>query len=130
MVRSSTIAAQRMRTSLSFLQKNTTGRRSEAYILRAERPLATLHEIFERARAAQQRIPPGESAWLLAAVVRIAAARNTTLRSRLVQLDANRNVSVLPFTDSRRDEGPSYHPPQLVRPRAPPLAEPSGPGYC
>ncbi|MFL5379071.1 MAG: hypothetical protein ACJ787_14270 [Myxococcales bacterium] len=86
--------------------------------------MATLHEILERARAAQQRIPPGESAWLLAAVVRIAAARNTTLRSRLVQLDANGNVSVLPFMDSRPDEELSYRAPELFGADAPPMDEP------
>lgn len=86
--------------------------------------MATLHEIFERARAAQQRIPPGESAWLLAAVVRIAAARNTTLRSRLVQLDANGNISVLPFTDSRPEDAMSYLAPELFGSDAPQMEEP------
>ena len=63
---------------------------SEACMIRAASPpLATLQDILERARAAQQRIPPGESAWLLAAAVRIAAVRNVTLRPRLIQLDAN-----------------------------------------
>ena len=71
---------------------------------RRESPLPTLHDIVERARAAQQRIPPGESAWLLAAAVRIAAVRNATLRTRLVQLDANGNMSVLPFTEAKTEE--------------------------
>jgi hypothetical protein len=86
--------------------------------------MATLHDILERARAAQQRIPPGESAWLLAAAVRIAAVRNATLRSRLVQLDANGNMSVLPFSDSQPDEEIGFLAPELLGRDAPGKDEP------
>jgi hypothetical protein len=85
--------------------------------------MATLHDILERARASQQRIPPGESAWLLAAAVRIAAVRNATLRTRLVQLDASGNMSVLPFTDVKDDES-GFLAPELFGPDAPAKDEP------
>jgi hypothetical protein len=86
--------------------------------------LATLHDILERARASQQRIPPGESAWLLAAAVRIAALRNATLRTRLVQLDANGNMSVLPFTEHKAEDEVGYLAPELFGPGAPAKDEP------
>jgi hypothetical protein len=86
--------------------------------------MATLHDILERARASQQRIPPGESAWLLAAAVRIAAVRNATLRPRLVQLDASGNMSVLPFSESQAEEEARYLAPELLGPGAPAKDEP------
>ena len=86
--------------------------------------MATLHDILERARAAQQRIPPGESAWLLAAAVRIAAVRNATLRPRLVQLDAGGNMSVLPFSESQAEEEARFLAPEMLGPGAPAKDEP------
>ena len=86
--------------------------------------MATLHDILERARASQQRIPPGESAWLLAAAVRIAALRNATLRPRLVQLDANGNMTVLPFAESQAEEETAFLAPELFGPDAPAKDEP------
>jgi len=97
---------------------------SEALYAARPEPMATLHEILERARAAQQRIPPGESAWLLAAAVRIAAVRNATLRSRLVQLDANGNMTVLPFSDSQGVDEMGFLAPELLGADAPPKDEP------
>jgi hypothetical protein len=87
-------------------------------------PMATLHDILERARGSQQRIPPGESAWLLAAAVRIAALRNATLRSRLVQLDASGNMSVLPFAENRTEDEIGFLAPELFGPDAPAKDEP------
>jgi len=86
--------------------------------------MATLHDILERARASQQRIPPGESAWLLAAAVRIAAVRNATLRTRLVQLDANGNMSVLPFSESRPEDEIGFLAPELLGADAPAKDDP------
>jgi len=86
--------------------------------------MATLHDILERARATQQRIPPGESAWLLAAAVRIAAVRNATLRPRLVQLDASGNMSILPFSESQAEEEARFLAPELLGPGAPAKDEP------
>jgi len=97
---------------------------SEALYAPRPETMATLHDIFERARTTHQRIPPGESAWLLAAAVRIAAVRNATLRSRLVQIDANGNLSVLPFSDSQPDGETGFLAPELLGPDAPAKDEP------
>jgi hypothetical protein len=86
--------------------------------------MATLHDILERARASQQRIPPGESAWLLAAAVRIAALRNATLRTRLVQLDTSGNMSVLPFGEAKGEDVAGFLAPELFGPSAPTMDDP------
>ncbi|HET7789028.1 MAG TPA: hypothetical protein VFL36_23850, partial [Myxococcales bacterium] len=86
--------------------------------------MATLHEILEKARAAKQRVAPNEAAVMFAAVVRLAAAQNATLRARLVQIDEAGGLHVAPLDDRLPETEPGYEVPELLGKDAPRKNEP------
>jgi Tetratricopeptide repeat len=86
--------------------------------------MTTLHEILEKARAAKQRVAPNEAAVMFAAVVRLAAAQNATLRARLVQIDDAGGLHVAPLDDRLPEAEPGYEAPELLGKDAPRKSEP------
>jgi tetratricopeptide (TPR) repeat protein len=86
--------------------------------------LITLHDILERARASGQKLAPGEALWLFAAVTRLAAAQKSTVRSRLVHLDAAGAIQLARFDEKRADDEQGYLAPELLERGAPAKTEP------
>ncbi|HWE24424.1 MAG TPA: hypothetical protein VG496_10870, partial [Myxococcales bacterium] len=86
--------------------------------------LVTLHEILERARASGQKLPPGEALWLFAAATREASEKKATVRSRLVQIDANGVLQIARFDEKRPEDEPGYLAPELLESGAPRKDEP------
>jgi tetratricopeptide (TPR) repeat protein len=86
--------------------------------------LITLHDILERARAAGQKLAAGEALWLFAAVTRLAAAQQSTVRSRLVHLDPTGAMQLARFDEKRADDEQGYLAPELLERGAPAKTEP------
>jgi tetratricopeptide (TPR) repeat protein len=86
--------------------------------------LVTLHDILERARASGQKLSPGEALWLFAAVTREAAEKKATIRSRLVQIDANGVLQLARFDEKRPEDEPGYLAPELLEKGGPRKDEP------
>ena len=86
--------------------------------------MTTLREILEKARAARQRVAPNEAAVVFAAVVRLAAAQNATLRARLVQIDDAGGLHVAPLDERLAESEPVYEAPELLGKDAPRKSEP------
>ena len=86
--------------------------------------MAILHDVLARARAAQQKLPPADAAWLFAAVMRLAASQAATLRSRLVQIEVGGTLTLLPFDAAAPDDEPGYFAPELLEAEAPGKTEP------
>ena len=86
--------------------------------------MTNLHEMLEKARAAGQKLAPGEGAVLFAAAVRLAASQGSTLRSRLLQIDEAGGLHLLPFDERERESEPSYLAPELLGSDAPRKVEP------
>jgi len=84
----------------------------------------TLYDILEKARAAKQRVAPNEAAVLFAAVVRVAAAQNATVRARLVQIDEAGGLHLAPLDDRVAETEPGYAAPELLGKEAPRKSEP------
>ncbi|HZX95183.1 MAG TPA: tetratricopeptide repeat protein [Myxococcales bacterium] len=76
--------------------------------------MANLHEILEKARAAGHPLAYNEAAVLFAAVMRLAAGQNATLRARLVQIDEAGGLHVAPFDDRAPESEPGYEAPELL----------------
>src|SRR5712671_2174703 len=91
---------------------------------RLRSPLITLHDILERARAAGQKLAAGEALWLFAAVTRLAAAQKSTVRSRLVHLDASGAMQLARFDEKRAEDEQGYLAPELLERGAPAKTEP------
>ncbi|MGZ6142199.1 MAG: hypothetical protein ACXWLM_02620 [Myxococcales bacterium] len=86
--------------------------------------MTNVHEILEKVRAAQQRLPPNEAAVLFAAAVRLAAAQGATLRSRLLQIDDSGGLHLAQFDDQAPETEPGYLAPELLGADAPRKSEP------
>ena len=86
--------------------------------------MITLHDILERARASGQKLAPGEALWLFAAVTRLAAAQKSTVRSRLVHLDAAGAIQLARFDEKRADDEHGYLAPELLERGGPAKTEP------
>ena len=86
--------------------------------------MITLHDILERARAAGQKLAAGEALWLFAAVTRLAAAQKSTVRSRLVHLDASGAMQLARFDEKRAEDEQGYLAPELLERGAPAKTEP------
>ena len=86
--------------------------------------MMTVHDILERARASGQRLPPGDAGLLFAAAMRLASAQGATLRSRLVQLDEQGALHLLPFDDQQPELEPGYLAPEMLAADAPRKSEP------
>jgi tetratricopeptide (TPR) repeat protein len=86
--------------------------------------MTTLHDILEKARAAKQRVAPTEAAVIFAAVVRLAAAQNATVRARLVQIDEAGGLHLAPLDDRLAETEPGYAAPELLGKEAPRKSEP------
>ena len=86
--------------------------------------MTNVHDILEKVRAAQQRLPPNEAAVLFAAAVRLAAAQGATLRSRLLQIDDSGGLHLSPFDDQAPEAEPGYLAPELRAADAPRKSEP------
>ena len=82
------------------------------------------HEILEKARGAGQRLPYNEAAVLLAAAVRLAAANDSTIRARLVQIDEAGGLHVEGFDEEAPEPEPAYLAPELLTPDAPDKTDP------
>ena len=67
--------------------------------------MITVLEILERARTGGQRLPYNEAAVLFAAAVRLAAANDSTLRARLIQIDDAGGLHLMAFDEARAREG-------------------------
>src|SRR2546423_9709123 len=92
-------------------------------------PMITVLEILERARSAGQRLPYNEAAVLFAAAVRLAAANDSTLRARLLQIDDAGGLRLEPFDEEAPEADPAYLAPGLLSPAAPDPNHPKMPGY-
>ena len=86
--------------------------------------MVTVHDILERARATGQRLSTTEAGVLLSAAVRLASAQGATLRSRLVQLDEQGSLHLLPFDDQHPELETGYLAPELLGADAPRKSEP------
>src|SRR3954468_12874998 len=86
--------------------------------------MANLHEILEKARAAGHPLAYNEAAVLFAAVMRLAAGQNATLRARLVQIDEPGGLHVAPFDDRGPESEPGYEAPELLAKDPPRRNEP------
>ena len=86
--------------------------------------MITVHDILDRARASGQKLAAGESLWLFAAAVRLAAAQSATIRSRLIQVDASGAVHLGRFDEKRADDEHGYLAPELLERGAPAKTEP------
>ena len=86
--------------------------------------MMTVHDILERARVSGQRLSPADAGLLFAAAMRLAAAQGATLRSRLVQLDEQGTLHLLPFDDQLPELEPGYLAPELLAADAPRKSEP------
>ncbi len=86
--------------------------------------MMTVHDILERARASGQRLSATEAGALFSAAVRLASAQGATLRSRLVQLDDQGSLHLLPFDDQLPELEMGYLAPELLAADAPRKSEP------
>jgi tetratricopeptide (TPR) repeat protein len=86
--------------------------------------MITVLEILERARSAGQRLPYNEAAVLFAAAVRLAAANDSTLRARLLQIDDAGGLHLTPFDEEAPEADPAYLAPELLSPDAPDKNDP------
>lgn len=86
--------------------------------------MTNLHEILEKARVAGQRLATNEALVLFAAVVRLAASQNATLRATLVQIDEAGGLHLFPFDEHGAEAEPGYEAPELLAPEAPRKTEP------
>src|SRR5438067_3911439 len=86
--------------------------------------MITVLEILERARSGGQRLPYNEAAVLFAAAVRLAAANDSTLRARLLQIDDAGRLRLEPFDEEAPDPDPAYLAPELLSPDAPDKNDP------
>ena len=75
--------------------------------------MTNVHDILEKVRAGQQRLPPNEAAVLFAAAVRLAAAQGATVRSRLLQIDDSGGLHLAPFDDQAPETEPGYLAPEV-----------------
>ena len=81
--------------------------------------MITVLEILERARTGGQRLPYNEAAVLFAAAVRLAAANDSTLRARLIQIDDAGGLHLMAFDEEAPEADPAYLAPELLSPDAP-----------
>jgi tetratricopeptide (TPR) repeat protein len=86
--------------------------------------MITVLEILERARTAGQRLPYNEAAVLFAAAVRLAAANDSTVRARLLQIDDTGGLRLEPFDEEASEADPAYLAPELLSPEAPDKNDP------
>src|SRR5439155_1077830 len=86
--------------------------------------MITVLEILERARSAGQRLPYNEAAVLFAVAVRLAAANDSTLRARLLQIDDAGGLRLEPFDEDAPEADPAYLAPELLSPDAPDKNDP------
>ena len=86
--------------------------------------MITVLEILERARSGGQRLPYNEAAVLFAAAVRLAAAHDSTLRARLLQIDDAGGLRLAPFDEDEPEADPAYLAPELLSPDAPDKNDP------
>lgn len=86
--------------------------------------MMTVHDLLERARASGQRLPAHEAGLLFSSAVRLASAQGATLRSRLVQLDDQGGLHLLPFDDQQPELEMGYLAPELLAADAPRKSEP------
>jgi tetratricopeptide (TPR) repeat protein len=86
--------------------------------------MTNVHEIIEKARAANQRLPSNEATVLFAAALRLAAAQGATLRARLVQIDDTGGLHLAAFDDKAPETEPGYLAPELLQVDAPRKSEP------
>ena len=86
--------------------------------------MTNVHDILEKVRAAQQRLPPNEAAVLFAAAVRLAAAQGATIRSRLLSIDEHGALHLAQFDDQAPESEPGYLAPELASADAPRRSEP------
>ncbi|MCA1827798.1 MAG: hypothetical protein ABR567_15780 [Myxococcales bacterium] len=86
--------------------------------------MTNLHDIIEKCRAAQQRLPPSDAAVLFAAAVRTAAAQGATIRSRLLTIDDSGALHLAQFDDQAPETEPGYLAPELHGADAPRKSEP------
>ncbi|TMA11421.1 MAG: hypothetical protein E6J84_13830, partial [Deltaproteobacteria bacterium] len=86
--------------------------------------MITVLEVLERARSAGQRLPYNEAAVLFAAAVRLAAANDSTLRARLLQIDDAGGLRLEPFDEDAPEADPAYLAPELLSPDAPDKNDP------
>ena len=86
--------------------------------------MITVLEILERARSGGQRLPYNEAAVLFAAAVRLAAANDSTLRARLLQIDDAGGLRLAPFDEDAPEADPAYLAPELLSPDAPDKNDP------
>src|SRR3954469_15504002 len=86
--------------------------------------MITVHEILEKARASGHRLPYNEAAVLFAAAVRLAAAKDSTLRGWLVLIDEAGGLHVGVFEEHAPEAEPAFLAPELMGADAPDKNDP------